>query len=104
MSVARGVPHSGVYLAALGKVNSPVAQGGDTMTRETGFWLITITALALGCFCIFASFHWGFQGQELVRSFGEALFIAGFIAITVDRYMKWKMLHEVSEDVSKFLI
>ncbi len=74
------------------------------MWRERLFWPIVIGALVIGAFGIFASLRWYFSDQEIVRSFGETLFISGFLSITVDRYVKWKMLHEVSRDVSKFLI
>jgi hypothetical protein len=57
-----------------------------------------------GAFGIFAAIHWSFRGHELAGSFGEALFIAGFLSMTVDQYVKNKMLHEVSHNVSKYLI
>ncbi len=74
------------------------------MWQERSFWPIGVGALVIGAFAIYASLHWYFPAQEIVKSFGEALFISGFLSITVDRYVKWRMLHEVSSDVSKFLI
>jgi hypothetical protein len=40
----------------------------------------------------------------IVGGLGEALFISAFLAITVDQYIKRKMLREVSDDVAKYLI
>lgn len=79
----------------------------DSWLRMYSFWIRLIAALDLGSFAIFASLYWSFSWYveaELARSFGEALIIAAFIASIVDRYMKWRLLHEVSEDVSRFLI
>src|SRR6266478_887173 len=72
--------------------------------REWIIWPVTIGAMIVGAFGIFASSHWIFPGQELAKGLGEALFIAGFLAMTVDQYVKKKMVREASFDVSKYLI
>jgi hypothetical protein len=72
--------------------------------REWIIWPVGIGAMLAGAFGIFAAFHWSFAGHELVDRFGEALLIAGFLSMTVDQYVKKKMLQEVSYDVAKYLI
>jgi len=72
--------------------------------REWIIWPVSLGAMVLGTFGIFAALHWSFPGHELADRLGEALFIAGFLAMTVDQFVKRKMLHEVSYDVAKYLI
>ena len=76
--------------------------------RKAIFWLVTIGAMVLGSTSIAATVVLHFYGhgvtRELVRAFGEALLIAGFIAVTVDQYVKGRLLWETSHDISKYLI
>lgn len=76
--------------------------------RPWVFWLVTIGAMVLGGAAIVATilsdFYCHEVARELARAFGEALLIAGFIAITVDQYVKRRLLWETSHDISKYLI
>jgi hypothetical protein len=62
------------------------------MTERGKFLTIVILSLALGIVAMFCP-------KELVRGFGEALFIAGFLALTVDLFVKQRLAREVSQDV-----
>jgi hypothetical protein len=42
--------------------------------------------------------------HKLLGAFGEALVIAGFLALTVDRYIKWRTFREISHGVAEYLI
>jgi len=41
---------------------------------------------------------------ELSHSLGDALVIAAVLSLTVDQYVKWRVLREVTSDISKYLI
>lgn len=45
---------------------------------------------------------WGYS--EIAKSVSEAIFIAGGLALTVDRYVKLKLVHEIVSDVSTALM
>src|SRR5437870_4022226 len=85
----------------------PPPEVKDSPMHRWLFWLIVFGAMILGSAAIVASVSL-FRGQEvkreLLRGFGEALLIAGFIAATVDQYVKRRLLWETSHDISKYLI
>ncbi len=66
--------------------------------RQRIFWAIVIAATLLGSLAITATIVWQWPNseikRELVRAFGDALLIAGFIAATVDQYVKRRLLWE----------
>jgi hypothetical protein len=69
------------------------------------FYFITLSVLILGAVAIFLSLLWEKnRSLKILEAFGEAMLIASFLSLTVDRYIKWEMLKEVSRDVSEFLI
>ena len=44
------------------------------------------------------------SSPRLARSLADAFVIAALLAVSVDRYVKGRVLHEVTADVSKYLI
>ncbi len=64
-------------------------------------------------YIVCAAFSWGiilflyvppYFKPELARSLADAFVIAALLAVSVDRYVKGRVLHEVTADVSKYLI
>lgn len=76
--------------------------------RRWGFAAIMACAMLLGIAAIVVSVMSRFWGHEVtretVRDLGEALVIGSFIAVTVDQYVKRKLLWETSHDIAKYLI
>jgi hypothetical protein len=76
--------------------------------KQPLFWVITVGAILGGAVLIAATILSQFYGhaiiRELARAIGEALFIAGFISVTVDQFVKGRLLKETSRDISKYLI
>jgi hypothetical protein len=73
--------------------------------RELEFWGVALSALVAGGVAIVLSslgpespFH------KVLGAFGESLVIAGFLALTVDRYIKWRTFREISHGVAEYLI
>jgi hypothetical protein len=85
-----------------------VSEVENSEVRQSLFWLITVGAMVLGSAIIgvttLSYFHGREVLRELVRPFGEAALIAGFLAVTVDQYVKERLLKESSRDISKYLI
>ena len=71
--------------------------------REWIIWPLSIGSMLVGGLGIIASHRWSFPSKEL-GSLGDAVFIAGFLSMTVDQYVKKHLLHEVAHDVTKYLI
>src|SRR5579863_8040968 len=86
---------------------APIAEE-ELMSRTWPFGLVTIGAILLGAIGMATSIRYDFYGHQATREFAraisEALIIAGFIAVTVDRYVKERLLKETSHDISKYLI
>jgi hypothetical protein len=80
----------------------------DTKKKQPLFGVITVGAIVLGVVgigaTVLSNFHEYEVTRELVRALGEALLIAGFIAVTVDQYVKKRLLWETSHDIAKYLI
>ncbi len=64
-------------------------------------------------YIVCAAFSWGiilflyvppYFKPGLARSLADAFVIAALLAVSVDRYVKGRVLHEVTADVSKYLI
>jgi len=76
--------------------------------QQAVFWGFVGVALAGGIALTVLTVCSHFYGhevtREVVRALGEALLIAAFIAATVDRYAKDRILREITKDVSKYLI
>ena len=74
--------------------------------RNSVFVLITVLILLAGVGSIVTAnlLLKDIRSEKPLEAFGEALLIAGFLSLTVDRYAKWKLLREMSKDVSQFLI
>jgi hypothetical protein len=69
------------------------------------FYVITISVLLLGAAAISLSWYWQKEGSlKILEAFGEAMLIAGFLSLTVDRYIKREMLDEVSHGITEFMI
>jgi hypothetical protein len=66
--------------------------------------IVVACGLGLIVLAVTNPFHLQPLWTELERGFGEALFIAGFIAAIVDKYVKARMLREISNDVAHYLI
>jgi hypothetical protein len=110
-----GIAHDDIIIPADAK-GPPLSllAGGDAprvegfSVRKAIFWMVAIGAMVLGIAAIMATVRSHFYGHEVTREFvraiGEAMFIAGFLAVTVDRYVKWYLLREVTQDISKYLI
>jgi hypothetical protein len=62
------------------------------MSERGKFFTVAILSLTLGIVGMFCP-------EERIRGFGEALFIAGFLALTVDIFVKQRLAREVSQDV-----
>jgi hypothetical protein len=62
------------------------------MSDRAKFAIVAGLSLALGVVGLFCP-------DVTVRGFGEALFIAGFLAVTVDVFVKQRLAREVSQDV-----
>lgn len=78
----------------------------DPQERETGtaiFWIVTIGALVLGAIAVGYSVQHESKHSKIIEALGEALVIAGFLSLTVDRYVKHKLIEEVSRDVAKLI-
>ena len=68
------------------------------MQRKWLFWVICVGLVLAGV----GLNYW--SKNEFSRAVGHALIIAGFLAATVDSFLKERFLKEASWDVSKYLI
>jgi hypothetical protein len=66
------------------------------------FFIIILLLLASGVSLLF--FQVPYLEPAFVHSLGDALIIASILSLTVDLYVKERVLQEVSSDVSKYLI
>jgi hypothetical protein len=66
------------------------------------FYSIVASTFGWGCTLIQAVPP--FFNPELAHSLGHALVIAAILSLTVDQYVKWRVLREVTSDISKYLI
>jgi hypothetical protein len=66
------------------------------------FYSIVASAFVWGCALFLAVPP--FVNPELTHSLGDALVIAAILSLTVDQYVKWRVLREVTSDISKYLI
>lgn len=66
------------------------------------FYSIVASTFAWGCTLILAVPP--FFNRELAHSLADALVIAAILSLTVDQYVKWRVLREVTSDISKYLI
>jgi hypothetical protein len=69
---------------------------------KLGFYSLVISALGWG-FVLFLSTP-PFLNQEFTHSLADAFVIAAFLAATVDEYVKGRVLHDATADLSKYLI
>lgn len=69
------------------------------MRRNSLWWLVPTLLVLSGLLLLvkLPDYEWG-------RAVGDALVIAGILALTADRLIKERFLREVSRDVSKYLI
>ena len=85
------------------------------MKAETKYWSVLIATLVIGGFLalspgphwllmLFCPAHPFPQGEDLLRRLGEALFIAGLLALLLDTAIKDKLLTEFAHDVSIHII
>ena len=65
------------------------------------FLLVTIGTVVVGALGIVISFRYGERTSKIIEAIGEALLIAGVLALTVDRYIKHKLAEEVAHDVAR---
>jgi hypothetical protein len=68
------------------------------MRRTWVFWLFSGVLASLGLLLTYKSKY------DLSRSLGHALVIAAILMVTVDRFVKERLLKEVSWDVTKYLV
>jgi hypothetical protein len=66
------------------------------------FFALSIFFIFVGVVLLFVTIP--YLNVEAVHSLAHALIIAGILALTVDQYVKGRVLHEVSRDVSKYLV
>lgn len=66
------------------------------------FYSVVVSAFVWGCTLFLAVPP--YANPELAHSLGDALVIAAILSLTVDQYVKWRVLREVTSDVSKYLI
>jgi len=97
----------------------------DSASHQVILWLLGLAATAAALYLLrrneIASFRtfiagaliWGFVllyfvpphfNKEFSHSLADAFIIAALLAATVDRYVKNQVLHEVTADISKYLI
>lgn len=75
--------------------------------REKYFWLIIAAIIIVGVLLIIVRF--GIEDvrlkprAEMIGAFGEALLIAGILALTVDQFVKFRVIREVMSDVWQYL-
>jgi len=78
---------------------------GELKQQLEKFWFaaLCLGLIAIGILGLYlsASDH---PVRELIASGCHALIIAGVLALTVDRFVKWRLLRELTKDVSQFLI
>lgn len=67
--------------------------------EELGFWGLAVSVLVLGVALIVVRPQEGAR-----RSLGDALIIAAVLAITVDKYLKRRLVRELAHNVFHFLI
>jgi hypothetical protein len=74
--------------------------------NETIFRLVVWAALSSGFVGIIVPEVWplGSACNEIIHAIGEALFVAGFLALGVDRYVKTKLVKDVVRDVLPYAI
>jgi hypothetical protein len=73
--------------------------------RRSDIWSFRGTVLALfGIGLVFLFFSIPYLDQGFAHSLGDALVVAAILALTVDFYLKDRVLREVSSDVSKYLV
>jgi hypothetical protein len=69
-------------------------------------WLFygTCTGLIVAGLVVIWTYPHGWPQRELLVSVAQALIIAGILALTVDRFIKERLLRELTRDVSQYLI
>lgn len=69
---------------------------------KASFYSVLVAALIWGCalFLVVPPFF----NAEFSHSLGDAFVIAALLSATVDQYVKGRVLHEVTDDISKYLI
>jgi len=72
-------------------------------------WLLYLASIALvasGAFLVWLSFRYPFEpfNKESLLALGHALVIAGLLALTVDRFVKQRLVKEVARDTARFVV
>lgn len=85
-----------------------------SVTRDTKYWVGLIGAMVVGgLLALTPAPHWVVKLfflpppgllEELLRKLGDALFIAGVLALLVDKALKEKLLTEFAYDISHHII
>jgi hypothetical protein len=75
---------------------------GHRKNQTLSFLLAVSFLLAIGIVLLLVPIP--YLGTTFTHSLGDALIIAAIISLTVDVYLKQRVLQEVSSDVSKYLI
>jgi len=71
--------------------------------KEVGFFVLCWVLVAAGVTVLWKYPH-DWPQHELAISVSHALVVAGILGLTVDRFVKYRLLKEVATDVSKYLI
>jgi hypothetical protein len=65
------------------------------------FWFFVVAQLLVGAWLLYHPILWA---RSFFEALADALIIAGLLAVTVDLYLKTRLLKEVAGDVSKFFV
>lgn len=87
---------------AIGLLAITVLVLGFRKNQARPFFPVVLLLLITGIILLFVPIP--YLDQAFAHSFGDALIIAAILSITVDVYLKERVLKEVSSDVSKYLI
>src|SRR5712692_9384217 len=72
--------------------------------RIVAFLAICFVLIGLGSAALWWSIHLEAPVKDLVRSAGDALIVAGLVAMTVEWFLKARFIHALTYDAAHYLI